>query len=132
MGPVVYMTTTKLLVGALGIALTFAPEALYAFYEDQPRFWGLTPHDDQGSVAPIMAPGAVDHHGHRPRRLFMRALSEPSARSAARAVRRNSNAARAGSPTRADPRPPARLPGRVSVSAPLASRSINNDVNISQ
>ena len=37
------MVTTKLLVGLLGIVLTFAPDALYDFYDDQPRYWGLTP-----------------------------------------------------------------------------------------
>ena len=40
MGPVVYMLSTKLLVGLLGIGLTFAPDALYAFYKDQPRDLG--------------------------------------------------------------------------------------------
>ena len=33
MGPVVYMLSTKLFVGLLGIGLTFAPDALYEFYE---------------------------------------------------------------------------------------------------
>ena len=42
-------------MGLLGIALTFAPEALYAFYEDQPPIWGLTAETDQqgaGAVSP--------------------------------------------------------------------------------
>ncbi len=36
MGPVVYMASTKLFVGALGMGLAFAPSALYAYY-DAPR-----------------------------------------------------------------------------------------------
>ena len=44
MGPVVYMVATKLAVGLLGIVLTFAPDALYDFYE-QRRRWGLTADD---------------------------------------------------------------------------------------
>lgn len=53
--PVAYMLATKLLVGFLGIALTFAPEPLYGFYEDQPRFWGLSALDDQSLAGAIMA-----------------------------------------------------------------------------
>ena len=76
MGPVVYMTTTKLLVGALGIALTFAPEALYAFYEDQPRYWGLTAGTDQAIGGLIMALEQSIIMGIALVVLFMRALSE--------------------------------------------------------
>ena len=43
MGPVVYMVATKLVVGLLGIVLTFAPDALYDFYETPGAVWGLTP-----------------------------------------------------------------------------------------
>jgi putative membrane protein len=76
MGPVVYMTTTKLLVGALGIALTFAPEALYAFYEDQPRYWGLSAGTDQAIGGLIMALEQSIIMGIALVVLFMRALSE--------------------------------------------------------
>jgi len=55
LGPVGYMVSTKILVGILGIILTFAPDALYAFYIDQPNFWGLTPTDDQAVAGLIMA-----------------------------------------------------------------------------
>jgi len=55
MGPVVYMLITKLLVGLLGIALTFAPEALYGFYENQRPIWGLTPETDQQGAGAVMA-----------------------------------------------------------------------------
>lgn len=54
-GPVVYMLVTKLLVGFLGIALTFAPEALYDFYVQAPRVWGLSATDDQAVAGAIMA-----------------------------------------------------------------------------
>jgi putative membrane protein len=55
MQPVAYMVSTKFFVGLLGIVLTFAPEALYAFYEDQPDYWGMTPQTDQAVAGLIMA-----------------------------------------------------------------------------
>lgn len=55
MGPVVYMLATKLLVGLLGIALTFAPDTLYAFYEDRPPIWGLSASTDQQLAGAVMA-----------------------------------------------------------------------------
>lgn len=54
-GPVVYMLATKLLVGLLGIGITFAPNPLYSFYEDAPRVWGLSALDDQAVAGAIMA-----------------------------------------------------------------------------
>jgi cytochrome c oxidase assembly factor CtaG len=55
MGPVMYMTATKLLVGLLGIALAFAPSAIYPFYEHHPHYWGLTPGQDQNMAGLVMA-----------------------------------------------------------------------------
>jgi cytochrome c oxidase assembly factor CtaG len=55
MGAVVYMLSTKLLVGLLGIALTFAPEPLYAFYEHQAPIWGLNPVEDESLAGGLMA-----------------------------------------------------------------------------
>lgn len=55
MGPVMYMTATKLLVGLLGIALAFAPSAIYPFYEHHPHYWGLTPGQDQNLAGLVMA-----------------------------------------------------------------------------
>jgi len=55
MGPVLYMTSTKLLVGALGMGLAFAPSTLYAFYADQGRVWGLSVADDQSLAGGLMA-----------------------------------------------------------------------------
>jgi cytochrome c oxidase assembly factor CtaG len=49
------MVGTKVLVGLLGIGLTFSPDALYAFYEHQPRHWGLSAGDDQAVAGLIMA-----------------------------------------------------------------------------
>jgi putative membrane protein len=55
MGAVVYMLATKLLVGLLGIGLTFAPEPLYAFYQHQAPIWGLTPTEDESLAGGVMA-----------------------------------------------------------------------------
>jgi cytochrome c oxidase assembly factor CtaG len=55
MGAVVYMLSTKLFVGLLGIALTFAPEPLYAFYKDQAPIWGLNPVEDESLAGGLMA-----------------------------------------------------------------------------
>jgi putative membrane protein len=55
MGPVIYMASTKLFVGALGMGLAFAPSALYPYYEHIGRVWGLSAHDDQSIAGLIMA-----------------------------------------------------------------------------
>lgn len=55
MGPVAYMASTKVFVGLLGVALAFAPEALYAFYEQQPNYWGMDAHTDQSVAGLVMA-----------------------------------------------------------------------------
>jgi cytochrome c oxidase assembly factor CtaG len=76
MGPVMYMVTTKLLVGALGIALAFAPEAIYAFYENQPRYWGLSAGTDQAIGGLVMALEQSIIMGIALVALFVRALAE--------------------------------------------------------
>ena len=76
MGPVVYMLSTKLLVGLLGIGLTFAPDALYAFYEDRPGIWGLSPSEDQAAAGAIMALEQSIIMGIALVVLFVRALAE--------------------------------------------------------
>lgn len=53
--PLVYMLSTKVTVGFLGILLTFAPTALYVYYEHQPHWWGLTPQSDQALAGAVMA-----------------------------------------------------------------------------
>jgi putative membrane protein len=55
MGAVVYMLSTKLLVGLLGIGLTFAPDPLYAFYKEQAPIWGLNPTEDESLAGGVMA-----------------------------------------------------------------------------
>ena len=55
MGPVVYMVGTKIGVGLLGIAITFAPRAIYGFYEDQGTVWGMAPGTDQQVAGALMA-----------------------------------------------------------------------------
>jgi cytochrome c oxidase assembly factor CtaG len=75
-GPVVYMLVTKLLVGFLGIAITFAPDALYAFYEDGPRGWGLSATDDQALAGAIMAIEQSIVMGIALAYLFVKALGE--------------------------------------------------------
>src|SRR5688500_17338901 len=76
MDPVVYMLSTKLAVEQLGIALTFAPEALYDFYESQPGIWGLSPTEDQAAAGAIMALEQSIIMGIALAYLFIRALEE--------------------------------------------------------
>ena len=54
MGPLVYMLSTKLGVGILGIVLTFAPDSLYTYYEQRPPIFGLTVDGDQALGGEIM------------------------------------------------------------------------------
>ncbi len=55
LGPIAYMGSTKLFVGALGMGLAFAPTALYAYYVHHVRVWGLSAHDDQSIAGIVMA-----------------------------------------------------------------------------
>jgi putative membrane protein len=55
LGPVSYMISTKLLVGGLGIVLAFAPDSIYPFYQHHPRYWGLSPTEDQSLAGLLMA-----------------------------------------------------------------------------
>jgi putative membrane protein len=76
MGPVVYMASTKLFVGALGMGLAFAPTALYPYYVHHARVWGISAHDDQSIAGLIMAVEQSLVMGVALVMLFMRALSE--------------------------------------------------------
>jgi cytochrome c oxidase assembly factor CtaG len=76
MGPVVYMLSTKLLVGLLGIALTFAPNAIYGFYKHQAPIWGLTADTDQQLAGAVMAIEQSIVMGIALAWLFVRALAE--------------------------------------------------------
>jgi putative membrane protein len=76
LGPVVYMGSTKLLVGALGIGLAFAPTALYSYYEHHARVWGISALDDQAMAGLIMAVEQSIVMGIALVVLFVQALSE--------------------------------------------------------
>jgi cytochrome c oxidase assembly factor CtaG len=55
MGPILYMASTKVLVGFLGILLAFSPNRLYdAYGADGVSRWGLTPLDDQHVAGALM------------------------------------------------------------------------------
>jgi putative membrane protein len=41
-----YLFAAKLLLGALGVAFAFSPNAIYDFYVEAPRTWGLTAVED--------------------------------------------------------------------------------------
>jgi cytochrome c oxidase assembly factor CtaG len=43
---IAYISTAKLLMGALGVVLAFSPSAIYDTYEHAPRTWGLSPAAD--------------------------------------------------------------------------------------
>ena len=76
LGAVAYMLSTKVLLGILGITLTFAPEAFYSFYEHQPRYWGLSAQEDQAVAGAIMAIEQSIVMGIALAYLFVRLLSE--------------------------------------------------------
>jgi cytochrome c oxidase assembly factor CtaG len=76
LAPVGYMASTKVLVGLLGIFLTFAPSSIYSFYEHRPQVWGLHPSDDQALAGAIMAIEQSIVMGVALAYLFVRALAE--------------------------------------------------------
>jgi cytochrome c oxidase assembly factor CtaG len=55
LGPIMYMVSTRLLVGLLGIVLAFAPHSIYAYYQHHPRYWGLSAGEDQSLAGLLMA-----------------------------------------------------------------------------
>ncbi|HEY7962280.1 MAG TPA: cytochrome c oxidase assembly protein [Solirubrobacteraceae bacterium] len=76
MGPVVYMTSTKLFVGALGMGLAFAPAALYPYYVHHARVWSISAGEDQAIAGLIMAVEQSIVMGIALVVLFVRMLSE--------------------------------------------------------
>jgi putative membrane protein len=76
LGPAAYMVSTKLLLGLLGVVLTFAPESFYAFYEGQPRYWDLSAQEDQAIGGAIMAIEQSIVMGIALAYLFVRLLGE--------------------------------------------------------
>ena len=70
------MLSTKLGLGLLGVVLTFAPESFYAFYENQPSYWGLDPQEDQALAGAIMAIEQAIVMGIALAYLFVKLLAE--------------------------------------------------------
>ena len=86
LGPVAYMFSAKIMVGLLGVLLTFSPDALYSFYEDRPRYWGMSAVTDQNVGGAVMALQQSIVMGIAMVVLLLRALSE-SERESQRAER---------------------------------------------
>jgi putative membrane protein len=86
MGPVAYMLSSKVILGLLGIVITFAPGAIYGHYDHAPTYWGLSHHDDQAIAGLAMALEQSIIMGTALAVLFSRALAE-SNREAERAER---------------------------------------------
>jgi cytochrome c oxidase assembly factor CtaG len=76
LGAAGYMASTKVFVGLLGVFLTFASDSFYAFYERQPRYWGLSPAEDQAVGGAIMALEQMIVMGAAFAFLFIRMLTE--------------------------------------------------------
>ncbi len=76
LGPVMYMASTKLLVGFLGILLAFSPSLLFDFYGTDGTRWGMTPLDDQHVAGLIMALEQSIIMGIALAFLFVRMLAE--------------------------------------------------------
>ena len=78
MGPILYMVSTKILVGFLGILLAFSPDLLYA-YTWEGRKWGLSSLDDQQVAGLVMALEQSIVMGIALAYLFFRMLAESDA-----------------------------------------------------
>ncbi len=76
MGPIVYMLSTKLGVGILGIVLTFAPNPLYPYYENREPILGLTAATDQQLGGELMVLEQMIVMGVALAILLFRALEE--------------------------------------------------------
>jgi putative membrane protein len=78
MGPILYMASTKILVGFLGVLLAFSPELLFA-YDWPGTKWGLTPIDDQHVAGLVMALEQSIVMGIALAYLFVRMLADSEA-----------------------------------------------------
>jgi putative membrane protein len=78
-GPVLYMASTKILVGFLGVLLAFAPNLLYHFYDKGGERWGLSPLNDQHVAGLVMALEQSLVMGVALAYLFFRMLAESEA-----------------------------------------------------
>ena len=75
-GPVLYMASTKILVGFLGILLAFSPTLLYDVYETGGTRWGMSALDDQRVAGLVMALEQSIIMGIAVAYLFVRMLAE--------------------------------------------------------
>jgi putative membrane protein len=78
LGPIMYMASTKVLVGFLGILLAFSPDLLYSYDWEGTR-WGLSALDDQHVAGLIMALEQSLVMGVALAWLFFRMLTESEA-----------------------------------------------------
>jgi putative membrane protein len=101
LGPVMYMASTKILVGFLGILLAFSPEALYA-YDWMGTKWGLTVLDDQHVAGLVMALEQSMIMGVALAYLFFRMLSESEAEERRKERFNGSQTVAEDSPSRSD------------------------------
>ncbi len=76
LGPVLYMASTKIAVGFLGILLAFSPKLLYDVYGFEGTRWGLTALEDQQVAGVLMALEQSLVMGVALAYLFIRMLSE--------------------------------------------------------
>jgi cytochrome c oxidase assembly factor CtaG len=76
LGPIAYMASTKVLVGLLGIVITFSPSLLYDFYEGRSGVWGLSALTDQNMAGALMALEQSLIMGAALAYLFIRMLTE--------------------------------------------------------
>ena len=118
MGPILYMASTKILVGFLGVLLAFAPDLLYSFYETGGERWGLSAIDDQQVAGLVMALEQSLVMGIALAYLFVRMLVRVRRRGPARRALRSGVA-----PTRPAGGGPARARPASSGCAPRAGRA---------
>jgi putative membrane protein len=78
-GPILYMGSTKILVGFLGVLLAFAPDLLFKFYDNPGTRWGLSALDDQHVAGLVMALEQSLVMGVALAYLFFRMLAESEA-----------------------------------------------------
>ncbi len=76
LGPVLYMASTKLLVGFLGVLLAFSPSLLFLYYESPGTRWGLSALEDQHVAGLVMALEQSFVMGIALTYLFFRMLTE--------------------------------------------------------
>jgi putative membrane protein len=73
---VVYMLSTKVLVGGLAMGIGFDPHIIYTYYAHFPKFWGLSARADQGVGGLIMATEQSIVMGSALAYLFIKALAD--------------------------------------------------------